>query len=178
MNALPYRFLWRISGHTALPGADATLDRPIVGLFWKLLIPRITTITRKRDETWAMFLESIRPTDMVFIAPEGRMKRPGGLDKDGQKMTVRGGVADVIEKIPDGLMLICLSGGLHHVQVPGVFLPKIFRTIRMNFQLVDIAEFKAGLSVNAPDRKIEIIRDLQRRLEHDCPAEVLGSTTR
>ena len=56
------------------------------------------------------------------------MKRRNGLDSQGQPMTVRGGIADILEAIPSGPMLIAYSGGLHHVQAPGETLPAVFRT--------------------------------------------------
>jgi hypothetical protein len=37
---------------------------------------------------------------MVLMAPEGRMKRADGLDAHGQPMTVRGGIADILEVVP------------------------------------------------------------------------------
>lgn len=55
--------------------------------------------------------------------PEGRMKRPTGLDKHGQKMTVKRGVVDVLLSMKTGSMFFLYSGGLHHVQAPGQGLP-------------------------------------------------------
>ena len=80
----------------AAPGADKTLDRPLVGTLYKLMSPGITSITRKRDDTWEQFVHSISPDSIIVIAPEGRMKRKNGLDLDGNKMTVRSGVADLL----------------------------------------------------------------------------------
>ena len=50
------------------------------------------TITRKRDESWNRFLDSFDDDAVIMMTPEGRMKRPSGLDKHGDPMTVRGGV--------------------------------------------------------------------------------------
>lgn len=169
ITGLPFSVLWRIAGHASLPGADITLDRPLVGAFWKLMMPRISAITRKKDESWENYLASIEADDIILIAPEGRMMRPGGLDKDGQKMTVRGGIADIIEKLDDGYLLLCLSGGLHHVQAPGQFFPRLFKTIRMNVTQIGIREYKARFPGSPRERKIQIVRDLQRRLEKECP---------
>lgn len=169
--ALPFSFLWAIAGHISLPGADSTLDRPIVGFFWKLMIPRITTITRKRDETWTNYLESIDPlNDIVFIAPEGRMKRPNGLDKDGKPMSVRAGVVEVLEKMNQGHILFCLSGGLHHVQAPGQRFPKVFKKIKANVDFMEIKKYKNQFaSLSDKERTSAIINDLQSRIEKDCP---------
>ena len=171
-QAAPFRFLWRLTFHAHIPGADVTLNRPIVGKFWKLLIPNISTITRKRDDSWDQFLKNIDEHSLIALAPEGRMKRPNGLDKFGRKMTVRGGVADIIDKLHEGKMLICLSGGLHHVQAPGILIPKLFKTISMNFVTMEISEYLKQFSAEPKRRKIEIIHDLQHRLENDCPQEI------
>ena len=64
-------------------------------------------------------LRQIDPDAMVLILPEGRMKRATGLDSEGKPMTVRGGIADILETIGEGRMLLAYSGGLHHVQAPG-----------------------------------------------------------
>lgn len=166
---IPYSYLWHLAGHFNIPGADVTLDRPLVGTFWKLMVPKIASVSRKKDATWENYLDSIQKDSVVMIAPEGRMKRPNGLDRFGKPMTVRGGVADIIESIDEGHMVLCLSGGLHHVQAPGQHLPKLFRTIEMNFSYIDIREYKAQFPHNPRERKIKIVQDLQRRLENDCP---------
>jgi len=168
-SALPFSFLWKLAGHNSVPGADITLSRPIVGFFWKLMIPKITSITRKKDESWDYYLNSIEPDDVIMIAPEGRMKRPGGLDKQGKKMTVRGGIVDIIEKLDSGNMVLAMSGGLHHVQKPGQLFPKLFKTIAMNVVKVDIKVYKAQFQGSRSEVKLRMIEDLQRRLENDCP---------
>lgn len=169
IQVLPYRYLWYLAGHFNIPGADVTLKRPIVGTFWKLMVPNIASISRKMDTTWETYLESIKKTDVVMIAPEGRMKRPNGLDKFGKRMTVRAGIADIIESMEDGVMLLCLSGGLHHVQSPGEHYPKLFKTISMNLVRLDIKEYKSQFTGSSRERKLSMIHDLQRRLENDCP---------
>jgi hypothetical protein len=168
-QSVPFRYLWHLAGHFNIPGADITLTRPIVGRFWKLMIPNIASITRKKDASWDNYLSSISKDDVVMIAPEGRMKRPNGFDKFGQPMSVRGGVADIIMSMNEGKMLLCLSGGLHHVQAPGQHIPRLFKTIKMNFALLDIPAYKNSFPTDPRERKIAIVRDLQRRLETDCP---------
>jgi hypothetical protein len=168
-QAAPFSFLWRLAGFASVPGADITLNRPIVGGFWKLMMPKIFSVTRKKDSSWETYLDSIQDDSIILIAPEGRMKRPNGLDKNGKPMSVRGGVADIIERLPHGEMIVCFSGGLHHVQEPGQHIPKLFKEIRMNFAFHDIAEFKKRFSANQRERKIQIVQNFQERLGTDCP---------
>jgi hypothetical protein len=169
LQLIPFRYLWHMAGHFNIPGADITLKRPIVGTFWKLMIPNISSISRKDDHTWKNYLHSIKPQDVVVIAPEGRMKRPNGLDKFGKPMTIRGGVADIIEAMSDGGMMLCFSGGLHHVQRPGQHLPNFFKTIKMNFSYFAINEYKSQFTGPPRERKLQMVQDLQLRLERDCP---------
>lgn len=169
VQIIPFKYLWHLAGNFNIPGADITLNRPLVGLFWKLMVPNISSITRKKDESWSKYLSSIKPTDVVMIAPEGRMKRPNGLDKFGKKMSIRGGIADIIDRMDSGRMVLCLSGGLHHVQSPGEHFPRLFKTIKMNLVSLDILEFKKDLSSDHRMRKIEIIEELQSYLNKDCP---------
>lgn len=174
VQVLPYTYLWHLAGHFNIPGADITLNRPIVGTFWKLMVPNIASISRKRDSTWETYLDSIKPTDVVMIAPEGRMKRPNGLDKFGKRMTVKPGIADIIESIDDGVMVLCLSGGLHHVQAPGQHVPNLFKKISMNLVRLNIKEYKAQFTGSDRERKLAMIHDLQKRLESDCPTNHLS----
>jgi hypothetical protein len=108
------------------------------------------------------------------LLPEGRMKRAGGFDATGQPMTVRGGIADILESIGAGRMLLAYSGGLHHVQAPGERFPRLWKTIRMRLELVDIAAYRAGLLAGAGAGlgwKRAVIADLERRRDLFCPCE-------
>ncbi|MBU6154178.1 MAG: 1-acyl-sn-glycerol-3-phosphate acyltransferase [Bdellovibrionales bacterium] len=165
LSELPFRFLWLIADKIYLPIADVTLKRPLVGTFFKLMLPRVFPITRKSDDSWQNYLRSIEPDDLVIIAAEGRMKRPNGLDKHGKKMSIRGGVADIIERMDKGKMLICHSGGLHHIQKPGQLVPKVFQKIRMRVTVLNIPEYKKKFPDNPRERKIRIVEDLQARLD-------------
>ena len=168
----PSRFLWRVANHGVVPAAEKTTSRPIVGHFFKLLGAHVVSISRERDHTWRDVLSRIDPDSMVIILPEGRMKRPGGLDSKGQPMTVRGGIADILEAIPEGPMLVAYSGGLHHVQAPGERLPRMFRKIRMNFELLDIATYRAERMREAEGPigfKRAVVDDLERRRDRNCP---------
>lgn len=169
-QAMPFRFVWRFVHKMVAPAADVTFNRPIVGRFWKLMIPHASTITRKRDETWTHFMKRMDQDSLIVIAPEGRMKRLNGLDKDGKPMTVRGGIADILEQLDSGYLLLAFSGGLHHVQAPGQFWPRLFKTIKLNFEVIDIAEYKKGLPVEPRAFKLKVVEDLQHRLENNCPS--------
>lgn len=164
-QAFPWPFVWRFVHKMAAPGADITLQRPLVGFFWKLMVPHITPISRRRDDTWSEFMDHIQSDSLIVIAPEGRMKRPSGLDKDGKPMTVKGGIADILARLDSGLMLIGRSGGLHHVQSPGQTLPKLFRTIRLEMDVVDIAEYKKRMPRDPREFKVAVVMDMQARLE-------------
>ena len=170
IQQLSFSFLWKLVARANVPGADITLNRPLVGRFWKLMFPNISSVTRKKDHSWDNYLKSIRPDSLILIAPEGRMKRPSGLDKFGKPMTVKGGVADILENINEGAMILCLSGGLHHVQTPGQHLPRLFKTIRMNLAYFDIKDYKDQFqSFSQRERKIKITQDMQAQLEKNCP---------
>lgn len=170
IQALSFSFLWELSSRVNVPGADITLNRPIVGKLWKLMLPNIASVTRKRDHSWSNYLNSIKSDSIILIAPEGRMKRPNGLDKFGRPMTVQGGLADILEVTTDGGMILCLSGGLHHIQAPGQHFPRLFQTIRMNFFYIDIKDYKDAFQHLSPrERKLKITQDLQEKLQHHCP---------
>jgi 1-acyl-sn-glycerol-3-phosphate acyltransferase len=171
LSALSFRYLWKLTKNLSVPGADVTLKRPIVGLFWKLMMPNISSVSRKSDNTWRSYLESIKKDSIVLIAPEGRMKRPNGLDKNGRPMTVKPGIADIIMTIPEGGMILCLSGGLHHIQKPGEHFPKVFKTIRMNFVYLELSEYRKKFPGTVMEQKLQITKDLQKYLETSCPVQ-------
>lgn len=172
LQILSFSFLWDMVGRANVPGADITLNRPIVGKFWKLMLPNISSVTRKRDHSWSNYLRSIQPNSLIMIAPEGRMKRPNGLDKFGKPMNVKGGVADILESIHDGAMILCLSGGLHQVQSPGQHVPRLFKKIKMNFFYLDIKDYKKKFENLSPrERKLKITGELQAHLENDVPKD-------
>lgn len=172
LGFLPNRFLRILSKRMVAPAADKTLNRPLVGFFFKLFSPGMMSITRKRDDSWDQFLESIYEDSIIIIAPEGRMKRENGLDLDGNKMTVKPGVVDILKGLSKGQLVFALSGGLHHVQIPGQGLPKLFKTIKLNLETFDISEYKSLFqSVIGSDAwKTEVLNDMQHRLECHLPA--------
>ena len=167
---VPYKFIWELSEKLVLPGADKTLKRPLVGRFFKLLTPNMVPITRKNDHTWEQFLETIKPTSLVAILPEGRMKRQSGLDTEGKPMSVRGGVADILDRLFSGNMLLAYSGGLHHVQTPGDRFFRVFKTIKINLEQMSVSSYKEHLGGGENDVfKRAVINDLQKRMKECCP---------
>jgi hypothetical protein len=176
--ACPLHFLWRLARHGVVPIAEKTAKRAVVGRFYGLVAARVISITRERDETWSQVLREIDPDAVVIILPEGRMKRATGLDAQGKPMTVRSGVADILETSNEGRMLIAYSGGLHHVHTPGERFPRLFKTIRMGLEVVDIAGYRAARLAEggAKGFRRAVVNDLERRRDLICPPlEALNS---
>ena len=172
-SAAPDRFIRQLAWHGVVPVAEKTIDRPLVGLFYRMLARHVVSITRKRDHTWAAVLQRIEDSAVVVMLPEGRMKRANGLDLAGKPMDIRGGVADVIQAIPEGKFLIAYSGGLHHVQHPGEAFPRLFKTIRLNFENLDLAQYRAELlgRHGAEGFRDAVRKDLEERRDRFCPPE-------
>ncbi len=175
--AAPNHLLGSVARRAVIPIAQKTFDRPLVGSFYRFLAPQLVPISREPDHTWDDVMSRVDARSMVIIAPEGRMMRGDGLDKNGRPMTVRGGVADMLRAIDGGTMLLAYSGGLHHVQVPGEGFPKLFRDVRMALELVDIDEYKSSLGVDSGAKafKRAVKNDMERRRDQlrppDLPAE-------
>lgn len=171
ISALPLSVIWKISRNGVLPGADITMSRPVMGWFFRLVTPNTVSISRRRDKTWNHFLERISPESIILIAPEGRMKRPNGLDKMGKPMTVRGGIFDLLEKIDQGKMLIAYSGGLHHIMTPDEKLPRLFKKIRLAVELIDIQEYKRIMGFGKDSRlvRLQVAKDFEQRRDRFCP---------
>ncbi len=174
IGAVPKRVLWRLARRGTGPAADKTMARPFVGTFYRFVAKRVVPISRRRDETWEAFLDGIEGDVLVAMAPEGRMKRTTGLDLDGRPMTVRGGVADVIERLEAGRMVLLHSGGLHHIQAPGQRLPHLFKSIRLRFEGLDIAHYRREMRARADDDhgfRQAVARDLEGRRDQHCGTE-------
>tara|TARA_Y100000768_G_C23991463_1_gene693961 strand:+ start:3593 stop:4246 length:654 start_codon:yes stop_codon:yes gene_type:complete len=169
-DAAPVSFLYQMAKKMVAPAADVTMNRPLVGLFFKLLGPKFVPITRKRDKTWFHFLKLIKERHIILILPEGRMMRGNGLDKHGKPMDVRSGVAEILEQMDDGRVMIAYSGGLHHVQHPGQFFPRVFKKIAMNIEIMEISAYKNQFeqTTGIPFRKA-VVADLNHRLKTNCP---------
>ncbi len=172
-GSIPVGLLWRIARFGVIPIADKTGQRVLVGMFFKLLANHVVSVTRQPDDTWKRVLDLIGPKSVVVLFPEGRMKRADGLDAEGKRMTVRGGIADILLAIDEGTLLIGYSGGLHHVQVPGQFLPKPFRTLRLALEPVDIPAYREELLRRAGERgfKRAVVEDLEARRDRNCPRD-------
>jgi hypothetical protein len=170
--ATPLSFVWRVAEHGVVPAAEKTVKRPIVGVFFRSIAAHVVSISRERDHTWRTVLARIDPDSMVLILPEGRMMRRNGLDSHGQPMTVRGGIADILEAIPAGRMLLAYSGGLHHVQAPGDRWPRLFRRLWLNLEVVEIADYREARRREATSDagfKRAVVTDLERRRDLYCP---------
>jgi hypothetical protein len=166
--------LWRFARHGVLPVAEKTMNRPMIGLFFKFLVRHTVTVTRQRDATWEDVLNRIDDRALLVILPEGRMKRRTGLDSKGRPMTVRAGIADILEALPDGRMLMVYSGGLHHIQAPGERFPRPFKPILCRFEMIDIPEYKSALGATHPDLGFRgaVVADLTHRRDTLCPTEL------
>jgi hypothetical protein len=168
----PPRFIWRLAAHGVVPAADKTTDRPLVGMIFRFIAHQVIPITRQRDDTWSQVMSTIEPNSMVAIAPEGRMKRETGLDLHGKPMTVRGGVADILQATKKGRMIIAYSGGLHHVQIPGK-VPRIFKKVRLRVEVLEIEAYMTEIASHGgpEDFKKNVIRDLETRRDRYCVEE-------
>lgn len=166
----PYPYLWKIARHLMVPVADVTTKRPLVGKFFHALLPGVTPISRKRDHSWTDFIDRINDEAIVAILPEGRMRRHDGKDKHGKAMSVRAGVADIIEKLDTGNILFVYSGGMHHIQIPGQRFPRLFKRIKTNMEIVTVEDYKNALHhPEVRTRKVAFVRDIQSRLEELTP---------
>ena len=156
-----------------VPVADKTLNRPLVGKFFKVIAANVISLSRARDVSWDGFLHQMKPSSLVVMLPEGRMKRSNGLDAAGAPMTVRGGVADLLQLIGTGRMLIAYSGGLHHVQVPGQLLPKPFKTLHMTIESLEIRDYIGHITSHQRGLtfKQAVVRDLETRRSLYCPRD-------
>jgi hypothetical protein len=166
----PNRLLWHFARHGVLPVADKTIRRR-VGIFFRFLARHVVVVTRQRDHSWDEVLNRVDREAIVMLLPEGRMMRKDGLDASGRQMSVRGGIADILDVLPDGRMLLVYSGGLHHIQAPGELLPRPLRTIRTRLELIDISEYNASLGRGADLElfRTAVIKDLTHRRDTLCP---------
>lgn len=172
LGGVPNRFIWQLAAHGVVPAADKTTGRLLVGLVFKFVAHHVVPITRERDHTWFNVLQKIDSKAMVVIAPEGRMKRANGLDLQGNPMTVRGGIADILQAVQSGRMLLAYSGGLHHVQIPGE-MPKAFKTVRMRIENIEIADYIAEQMAKGGEEQFKrsVREDLDRRRDLYAPEE-------
>lgn len=166
-----WSLLWRFATHGVLPVAEKTIRRRI-GIFFRFLVRHVVVVTRQRDHTWDEMLNRVDDESIAIILPEGRMMRANGLDSHGRPMTVRGGIADILENLDSGRMLLIYNQGLHHIQVPGEGLPKLFKPVDVVFELVDIPSFKHQAMERFGDQgyRRAVVADLTERRDRHCPA--------
>ena len=167
-GGLPYSYLKEVASRLILPVADKTYDSPVKGIFFKHLASKSIRLTRKRDESWKTFIKSIEPDkDICIFMPEGRMKRKTGLDQNGNPMTVRKGVKELLEIYKDKKMVITYSQGLHHVLAPGEKFPRLGQPIHAKMEYLEINDYLNSL----PNLDGETIRlDLETRRNVHCPS--------
>jgi len=179
IGVAPLRFVWQVAVHGVVPVAAKTMERPVTGRFFRLLIANAVSISRKRDDTWQAVLERVDdPRSMMVILPEGRMKRPDGLDWRGQPMTVRGGIADLLKAAESGRLLLVYSAGLHHIQQPGQRWPKLFQPVRLRLEVIEVAEYRrqARQETGIGNLRGAVIADLTRRRDLYCAATARDET--
>lgn len=169
LRLAPFSFLWRIASDLLVPGADITMARPIIGKIYRILIPGCIPITRKKDDSWDHFLSHVDNEKVNAILPEGRMKRRGGLDKTGQPMSIRGGVVDILQRLDKGEILFVYSGGLHHIQAPGDKFPRLFKTIKVNLEIIDLSTYKEQFSSDSVEFRQQVLTDISQRLSTRIP---------
>jgi len=176
----PRRLLWRLARGGVVPVADETMRKLGAGAFFRFVGDRVVPISRKRDGTWDEVLRSATQEKAIaVVCPEGRMLRPTGLDKNGEPMRLRSGIADIIRSSESGKMLLVYSGGLHHVAAPNQRLPRLFRRIRVRLELVDIEQYRGRMLSVAHDEaafRAMVVQDLTRRRNAFCPVACSGST--
>ena len=170
--AAPNRLIWQIAAHGVVPVANKTMDRPLVGRFFRFVAHHVIPITRERDDTWEMVLDRIRdPKALIVILPEGRMMRPNGLDLQGNPMTVRGGIADLLAAVRSGKLALGYSHGLHHIHAPGDRFPRFFKRATLAIETLDIPEYRDRLIAEAGEENFKraVVADLTRRRDECCP---------
>ena len=166
---IPVSVLWSLAKRGVAPVASVTLSRPFIGKAFRMMSKNTMSLSRKRDHTWDALLERIEPDSLVLLVPEGRMMRRNGLDKHGRPMTVRGGIADVLQRLGSGKIMMIYSGGMHHIQVPGEHqLPKLGKKVYCRCEMLDVDSYREEFA-DAEDFKAAVIQDLERRRDRHCP---------
>lgn len=164
---LPYSYLWKIANRLVIPVADITLSKPFAKFFYPFISRRVISLTRKRDNSWQIFLEKINSESICIFMPEGRMKRLDGFDKLGKKMTVKKGVYDLLERFPQKKVAIVYGKGLHHILPPGERIPRIFKNISASIEICDI-DYLTSLFSKEKDPAISLCKYLENKRDLYC----------
>ena len=169
---LPNHMLWRIARDAVVPIASKTMERKGAGWMFRFVGRRVIPVSRKRDLSWQQVLHyCCGPKALTIIFPEGRMMRRTGLDSEGQPMTVKAGVADLIAGIDSGRMLLAYSGGLHHVAAPGDRFPRLFQEISLRLEVLDIPEYRESLggTEDMASFRRRVVEDMTERRNRYAP---------
>jgi hypothetical protein len=166
---LPFNFLKSLSQRLVIPVADKTLKSPISGFILKNLAPYTIGLTRKRDNSWNHFLSQIKDNNICIFMPEGQMKRKSGLDKNGNPMNVKTGVYDLMQRYKGKNMALVYSHGLHHVLAPGDKLPKIFKRIEADIEVLNIDDYLTEFDISSEKNIAKLVAaDLQAKRDKYC----------
>ena len=165
--SLPFSYLREIANRLVIAVADKTLNRPIAGYFFARLAPKVVSLTRKRDQSWTQFLDSISSDNICIFLPEGQMKRENNLDKNGKEMKVKLGAYDLLRKYRGKNMVIAYSDGLHHVLPPSRKIPSLFKKISVGYEYLEVSEYLSRFEDEKyPARAMAM--DLQKRRDTYC----------
>ncbi len=162
---VPNQLLKKMIGHAKLAGADTTFkNMPFIRRVYQFLTREAVSISRKRDQTWSRFMDANLVKPIWMLAPEGRMKRPNGFDKNGLKMTVKGGIADILSQLNEGSLLVGYSGGLHHIAPPGYKVPRIGKTIKYYFEVYNISQLNEKMGLKSTDISSKDWQDYRKNM--------------
>lgn len=161
--SLPFSFLRELSSRLIVPVADTTLKTILGRAVISHIAPHVVPITRKRDESWQLFLQKIDTQKHICIfLPEGRMKRLNGLDKNGQPMSVKSGTVDILKKFRGKKMVFVYGKGLHHILSPGQMIPRVFKKIEAKLEYLSVDAYLEKFKDK--ENMIQLIcQDLEKR---------------
>jgi hypothetical protein len=181
LGVFPWIFVRQIARSALIPIASETGIRPLIGRGFKILAPNVVLLSRKRDATWDEFLNRITQKSLIMFIPEGRMKRRNGLDKNGQPMSLRGGICDILTTVNRGKMLVAYSGGLHSVNCPGETGFHLGKHLSIHVESIELEGFLepfASLGLGSKQWREAILGELTRRRDTICPGLELKTKLR
>ena len=76
-----------------------------------------------------------------------------------------------MKNIEEGQLAFAYSGGLHHIQAPGEGFPKLFKTLRVDIEVVEIEQYKKSFpgEIGSEEWRLTVQADFQHRLENNVP---------